>query len=394
MPRASSTGVRGLYRDADDRYRIDLRWRHPTTGAPMRHKERLPKSTTGAAAKERARKILDGALAGTFEPEREEDAPGATLGPSLDRYLAACETRGLRSIASRRTHAKAWRAFLGETKALDSLVAFDLERFATKAKAGGSAPATINRHATTLKHFARWAAEAGLMPKPIAAALREARTLREPAGRVRWLSEKEQRTVDEHLEGWLRPIVDAAARTGMRCGELTNLRRREVDDRRREIVLTRTKNGKPRIVPISDELAGILGALQDLGPDSYVFPIPRRSSRVAAPKRSEDTRRRDLASQAWAAFCAKHAIADLRFHDLRHDAATRIRRAGHGLDVVATVLGHSDVRTAQRYAHLGQAQIREALDATNRGPVAPSLPPGQVLAITKAEGAERIRTAV
>jgi integrase len=56
-------------------------------------------------------------------------------------------------------------------------------------------------------------------------------------------------------------------------------------------------------------------------------------------------------------------LDDFRFHDLRHTTATRLRRAGAGLDVVADVLGHSSLVMARRYAHLGSADLRAAMDS-------------------------------
>lgn len=52
---------------------------------------------------------------------------------------------------------------------------------------------------------------------------------------------------------------------------------------------------------------------------------------------------------------------ELRFHDLRHDFATRVRRGGAGLDTIAKLLGHSSLEMANRYAHVGDAQLASAV---------------------------------
>ncbi len=64
MARASRTGVRGLYRAGDGSFAIDLRWRDPKTGEPLRHRERLPTGTASTTAKRRARLILNAVLTG------------------------------------------------------------------------------------------------------------------------------------------------------------------------------------------------------------------------------------------------------------------------------------------------------------------------------------------
>ena len=60
---------------------------------------------------------------------------------------------------------------------------------------------------------------------------------------------------------------------------------------------------------------------------------------------------------------ARAGVTDLRFHDLRHTTATRLRRSGAGLDVVADVLGHATLTMARRYAHLGKETMRAAMAA-------------------------------
>ena len=64
-------------------------------------------------------------------------------------------------------------------------------------------------------------------------------------------------------------------------------------------------------------------------------------------------------------------VTDFRFHDLRHTIATRLRRAGAGLDVVADVLGHATLTMARRYAHLGKETMRAAMAALP-SPAAPT----------------------
>jgi integrase len=55
-------------------------------------------------------------------------------------------------------------------------------------------------------------------------------------------------------------------------------------------------------------------------------------------------------------------IANLRFHDLRHDFATKLRRRGIGLDVIRDLLGHSTLAMAQRYAHIGRDDLSAAVE--------------------------------
>ncbi|HEY2748182.1 MAG TPA: tyrosine-type recombinase/integrase, partial [Polyangia bacterium] len=57
----------------------------------------------------------------------------------------------------------------------------------------------------------------------------------------------------------------------------------------------------------------------------------------------------------------KAGIEDLRFHDTRHEFATRLRRRGVGLDVIQQLLGHADISTTRRYAHVEHKLMRSAI---------------------------------
>lgn len=365
MPRKSSTGIRGLHRGPDGSYRIDLRWTDAASGERKRYQEKFPPGTKTPAAKLRAQTILNGILSGDFDPDRPA---AATLGPTFDRYLEHCETHGLRSVASRRTHAKALVAAFGASRALGALTPEDVERFKSTMRGAGRSPATVNRHVQTLKHFARWARTHAGMPGEVARALREdVRQLAEPEGRKRYLSPAEERKIDAKLTGWLRPIALTCKLTGCRLKEATSLRWRHVDRKAGVVRFEKTKTGRTREVAIVPALDALLAALPASGADDFVFNVPRRQTRRENVKRTEEDRRRDVASKAWATFTAKHELADLHAHDLRHHAATAIRRAGGGLDTVAKVLGHTNVRTAARYAHVEVEDTRAFLVAASEG---------------------------
>lgn len=83
---------------------------------------------------------------------------------------------------------------------------------------------------------------------------------------------------------------------------------------------------------------------------SYVFPSPKTGERLIDIKRKFDEART----------AAK--IADFRFHDLRHTAATRLADAGINVIVIAEILGHGDIRTTKRYSHAMEEAKREAVE--------------------------------
>lgn len=379
MSRASRTGVRGLYKGPDGRYHIDLRWADPKTGEPKRHREKLPVGTSAVAAKARARTVLEGALAGTFDPQRK--AP-KRLRAALDEYLSWLETERPKSVRDRRFHANAIVAALGDLE-LDALSPIAVERLKRKLRDGRSS-GTINRHLTTLKHFARKAGEWGWVAPGTVALLRAVRLLAEPPGRVRYLSDDEEVKLFEALPEDVRRLALAADLSGMRRSEIATLRWRDVDLSHRVITLTRTKANRVRRIPLHDGLMEILSALEkpaDL--EGYVFPLGTLPDGARRRMRSEDERRKERVTKAFRAAALEAGIVDLRFHDLRHDFATRVRRAGAGIDAIAALLGHSTIAMATRYTHVGDATLRGAVGGlvppkkkSDPSNVAPSLPTG------------------
>lgn len=179
--------------------------------------------------------------------------------------------------------------------------------------------------------------------------MRSVALLKEPPGRVRYLSDDEGTRLLEALRPDIRAVVITALLTGMRRGEILGLKKSAVDFSAQVFKLTETKTNKARYVPIHDSLVPILRQAIDRSTSDHVFtnlvgkPLTHR---VAAVFRRTVT---------------KLGIRDLRFHDLRHDFATKLRRNGMGLDLIATLLGHSTLSMTQRYAHLGREDLRAAV---------------------------------
>ena len=115
------------------------------------------------------------------------------------------------------------------------------------------------------------------------------------------------------------------------------------------MVLADGKTG-PRIVPLSIQARHILERRPN-GGSPFVFPSPRDPARP---------RSRNLAF--WDRARREAGIEDVRLHDLRHTHASHAVMSGVPVPVVARLLGHSDVRTTLRYAHLGDREIAKAAE--------------------------------
>lgn len=169
-----------------------------------------------------------------------------------------------------------------------------------------------------------------------------------PRGRTRRLvGNEEQRLLaaaDAGRSPYLRPLIELALETGMRRGELLALCWENINMHFRVAHLPITKNGDSRDVPLSTRAIDVLKALgpRDGGP---VFRASANACRLA-----------------WEHLVARGGLAGLRFHDLRHEAISRLFERGLGIMEVAAISGHRELRMLQRYTHLKAADLARRLE--------------------------------
>jgi len=215
-----------------------------------------------------------------------------------------------------------------------------------KVKAG-----TVNRELNCIRYMfnlaKRWKAFFGDNPISISLSLRVDDKLE------RILSYKEEERLFQNCNEYLRDILTIALNTGMRRGEILNLRWEWLDFKNSVITLpqTHTKSQNTRKIPINSKLRTLLLKLSMKKRDQeYVFPsVNSESGHMEGVKRS------------FMSACKKAGIQGLRFHDLRHTAATRMIENGANIVAVSKILGHSDVKITMRYAH-PEESLKEAVE--------------------------------
>ena len=139
-------------------------------------------------------------------------------------------------------------------------------------------------------------------------------------------------------------IVKLALETAMRQGELTSLRWEHIDLNRRTAHLPDTKNGESRTVPLSTTAVQVLRTL------------PRSLHGQVSPGVTTEAIKR-----AYIRAVRRAGIEDLRFHDLRHEATTRLFEKGLNIMEVASITGHKDLRMLRRYTHLKAEDLARKL---------------------------------
>jgi integrase len=171
------------------------------------------------------------------------------------------------------------------------------------------------------------------------------------------------------------PFAIAALRllalTGCREHEILSLRWEAVDLERGHLRLADTKTGRS-VRPLGSAAREILAALPRTKDSPYVLPSGSPGQHLREVKK------------VWAAVRHAACLDGVRLHDLRHSFASVTAIGGDSLLVIRALLGHADIATTQRYAHLGDDPVKCAADRTSqaiaalldgkRTPITPLLP--------------------
>ncbi len=157
-------------------------------------------------------------------------------------------------------------------------------------------------------------------------------------------------------ERWLRELIIASVSTGMRRGELLNLRWKDLDFERRLINIQssdifRTKGGKRRSVPMNDIVSQILWEKAQRSLGEYVFTLHGRKidGNWVTCKFRRYIRRAGLNPK-------------LHFHSLRHTFATWLVQGGVSIYEIQKLLGHSNIAVTQIYSHLTSSELHDAVN--------------------------------
>ncbi len=151
-------------------------------------------------------------------------------------------------------------------------------------------------------------------------------------------------------------IVLLALNTGARRSELEGLRWGEVDLKEDMVTFRKTKNGKDRTIPLSQEASEMLIArlrARKIDRGEWVFPSPN----LNAP--------RDF-YKAFMRALDKAGLTEFRFHDLRHTAGSYLAIEGVSERYIAEILGHKTLEMVKRYTHLRPEHLRNAVSVLGR----------------------------
>ena len=222
-----------------------------------------------------------------------------------------------------------------------------IEKYRTKRLTGDNVRnSTVNRETAFLKAAFNLAIRNG---KSADNPVRFFKKLKEPDGRLRFLSHDEMNMLLNACKKYFRPVVVCALLTGMRRNEILNLEWKDVDMDEGFIRVVNTKNGRVRNIPICGMLHRTLKECAEWSDGVYVFC-------------NSNGGKYHSVHSLWDNTVSEAGIKDFRFHDLRHTAASYLVMSGVDLATVKEILGHRTLEMTLRYSHLSNTHMKNAME--------------------------------
>lgn len=345
---------------------------------------------TPAQARHEAQRLA-GMLADGEDPDAAKRSDkAATLGELIDGPYKQTVLEHRRSGQATYARLKSCFGFLWDRSLDDQTLVQALTNWQAQRLKDGKSPVTINRDVSALHAALTFAVDQGLTSAQPLSRLKPIK-LDSRRGVVRYLSPEEEarlwgaleareeriRAERDNANAWrrergypelldlravayadrLKPLVILALNTGLRRGELFGLEWGDVDFGRAMLSVRGAvaKTGATRYVPLNkDAFEAMTGWHAQGSGQGYVFP-------------GKDGGRLDNIKTSWTRLMKEAGIQNFRFHDCRHDFASKLVMAGIDLNTVRELLGHSDLKMTLRYAHLAPHKMAEAVARLNFG---------------------------
>lgn len=271
------------------------------------------------------------------------EAESTMLTEALTRYVNEV-SESKKGSAQEKVRAKKWQKSEWGAKSLAAIRSSDMAAYRDAELKAGKSTATIRLNLALISHLYTVAAKDwGIqgLKNPCTA-------IRMPKGskqRERRPSTAELKSLYKHaseVNAELPVIIELAVETAMRRSELVMLRKDQV--RGKVAFLEDTKNGERRSVPLSKRAVELLEGL----------PTPIDGGRFFHLKL-------DSVSNYFALACEAAKIKDLRLHDMRHEATSRLFERGLSIMEISSITGHKTLSMLRRYTHLCPNDLAEKL---------------------------------
>ena len=311
---------------------------------------------TATQARKRAAQVID-RIKGGGDPIPPPAQAGATIADLAERYLSAHVAQNCNAHT-----AGIYRGSL-ENHILPALDMMPLAMVETAHVAAlhyrlRETPRAANRALSVLSKMFSLASAWGLVPDGTNPC-RGVRKYKEKK-RERFLTRDEYRRLgmalveaeaeaESGIEGAVSPYAIAALRllmlTGCRLNEILTLRWDDIDRTAGEFRLRDGKTGA-RMVPLTPTAETVLAGIERVPSNPWVIVGKQPNTRLST------------ITQDWYRLRSRAGLDDVRIHDLRHSYASRALAAGESLSMIGKLLGHADIQSTARYAHLARETER------------------------------------
>lgn len=295
----------------------------------------------------------------------EAEAERTTLAEALERYRSEITVRK-KSAHREGVRIKYWLHHPYANRSLASLRGSDFARFRDDRRSEGVSDSTIRLDLALVSHLftvarTEWQMEGLLnpvrsiaMPSPS-----RKRDRRLEAGELDRLMVELSKSRNKYIPS----VVLFAIETAMRQSEILSLRAQDIDWQKQTAFLKDTKNNESRVVPLSKAAMGLLDALPDPLPGGTLFRVTQDGLIRAFLRALTEARcKYEMECRGAKIHPNEQYLVDLRFHDLRHEATTRLFEKGLQLMEVATITGHKTPAMLSRYTHLRAEDLVQKLD--------------------------------
>lgn len=237
--------------------------------------------------------------------------------------------------------------FFGANTMVDSIRPADVEEFKKHLREDlERSNATVNRYLEQLSTILNIAVSNKFIKEnPI----KQVKKMRCEHHTIRYLTREEETELYKQLPEYLKLIVTVALHTGLRRGNILELRWEQINFDYKFIEVLKNKGNKKIQIPLSETLYNeFIKIRKDEG---FVFVNPETGLPYQDIKKAFNSAKE------------RAGIKDFRFHDLRHTVATRLVEKGIDLAVVQELLAHSNIQTTMRYAHPVPKRKLDAINA-------------------------------
>ncbi len=192
-------------------------------------------------------------------------------------------------------------------------------------------PSSVNRELAVIKHSYNQGILWELVNKN---PCRGVKLLKETP-KDRWLTYTEEELILSKSPEWLKPIIQIDINTGLRLSELLSLRWDNADLDRKVLVVSKSKNGEGRVIPLNSQTYQVLSSLKSNEIDKTKI-FDRGASYV---------------SHTFGKVCKLAGLLDVTFHTLRHTFATRLSQHNANVFGIQKLMGHKSISMTERYSH-------------------------------------------